>query len=319
MSRQLRVAIAGAGHWHCPMYLKGIKDADVQIVGVSDHDEETAARYGAEFGCENSSHLPSLIEKTSPDFVFAFGRHIEMPQTLEALINAEIPFCVEKPAGIHYQDVLDLAEQAERKGLFAAAPFVMRKAGWITRIKALHESGMLGNLAHLYFRYHAGPVNRYQTCNCDWMLDPNLSGGGCSINLGIHYVDLFMYLTGEEAEVRGAVAGNRVCGEQVEDTSTILLQSTQGVTGVVESGYNFPSASGSSCFSIISSELYCNIDRSMHLVWKNGDEEEAQLTFYSYADFAKDLLDDFREGTQPVAALRDVGRALKIINEAQSI
>ena len=39
------------------------------------------------------------------------------------------------------------------------------------------------------------------------MLDPAEAGGGCLRNLGPHGLDMFIYLTGEEAQVTGAEVG----------------------------------------------------------------------------------------------------------------
>ena len=49
------------------------------------------------------------------------------------------------------------------------------------------------------------------------MLDPAEAGGGCLRNLGPHGLDMFLHLTGEEAQVTGAQVSRRAHERPVED------------------------------------------------------------------------------------------------------
>ena len=55
------------------------------------------------------------------------------------------------------------------------------------------------------------------------MLDPTEAGGGCLRNLGPHGLDMFLHLTGEEAQVTGAQLSRRAHERPVEDYASVML------------------------------------------------------------------------------------------------
>ena len=61
------------------------------------------------------------------------------------------------------------------------------------------------------------------------MLDPAEAGGGCLRNLGPHGLDMFLYLTGEEAQVTGAQLSRRAHERPVEDYASVMLRSASGI------------------------------------------------------------------------------------------
>src|SRR5262249_45833043 len=90
---------------------------------------------------------------------------------------------------------------------------------------AHRAAGQFGPLSPLVFRPNRPTSVRYPAWGSAWMLDPAVAGGGCLRNLGPHGCDLFLYLTGEEAQVTGAQLSWRALGQQVEDYASVLLRS----------------------------------------------------------------------------------------------
>ena len=48
------------------------------------------------------------------------------------------------------------------------------------------------------FRFIVGAPDRYEAAGAGWALDPAFSGGGSTINVATHFIDLFRLLTGKE-------------------------------------------------------------------------------------------------------------------------
>src|SRR5436309_251770 len=66
-----------------------------------------------------------------------------------------------------------------------------------------------------------------------------LSGGGCTINLSPHFLDLALALMGPDVTVDQAVMSNAAWHERIEDYSCITL--ARGADRcVIETGYLFP-------------------------------------------------------------------------------
>ena len=57
------------------------------------------------------------------------------------------------------------------------------------------------------------------------MLDPAEAGGGYLRNLGPHGLDMFLHLTGEDAQVTGAQLSRRAHECPVEDYASVMLRS----------------------------------------------------------------------------------------------
>lgn len=111
------------------------------------------------------------------DFAFAFGRHFEMPMIAKALIDNHIDFAMEKPMGIDFHQIEDLAKLVEKEKVFVAVPFVFRMAPWVQRLVTLRDKGEIDEFVHLYFRFIAGPPSRYVKWGCEWMLDKKQADG----------------------------------------------------------------------------------------------------------------------------------------------
>ncbi|HUK37045.1 MAG TPA: Gfo/Idh/MocA family oxidoreductase, partial [Vicinamibacterales bacterium] len=97
--RPQRVAVIGVGHYHAfspPNYLAILQSEQVDIVGVHDPDAAIAAKYAAQVGSTPYTDYRTLIEKTRPEFVIALGHHAAMPAPFRFLVEAGVPFLMEK-------------------------------------------------------------------------------------------------------------------------------------------------------------------------------------------------------------------------------
>ncbi len=179
-----------------------------------------------------------MIDETRPDMVFALGRHIDMPDIAEFLIERGIPFGMEKPCGTTVADIARITALAEEKDAFVAVPFAFRTSD-LARLIAEYSPGK--DLTYALFRMFPGPVSRYHEWGVEWNLDHRISGGGPTLNLGIHFFDFLPYLAPTDPwEVEWARMTNTLTGVDVEDFSLVALRSGER-TAMVEVGYSFPS------------------------------------------------------------------------------
>ena len=65
---ELRIAFIGVSHWHVPLYLRALKKQNLNIVAVSDPDEEKAQKVADELDCICYTNAEILLEKEQPDF-----------------------------------------------------------------------------------------------------------------------------------------------------------------------------------------------------------------------------------------------------------
>ena len=101
MSMPHRIAVIEVNHWHSTYdaaYLTVLQnlDLDVELVGVSDSDASIAEDRARRYETTAFTDYREMIDATKPEFVIALGRHVEMPEIAGFLIEAGIPFMMEK-------------------------------------------------------------------------------------------------------------------------------------------------------------------------------------------------------------------------------
>ena len=316
----MRIAVFGVSHWHAPLYYRPAAALTQHaILGVSDANATIAERVGNELGVPAYVD-PEQLLAMRPDFAFAFAPHADMPALGNLLVDAGVPFLIEKPAGLNADAVAQLRDRARAKGLHAGTGFNFRVSDWFKRLRDLTADDP-ATVAR--FAFISGPPARYRQLQCEWMLDPARSGGGCTINLAGHLVDLFRIFTRSEPVVHSALMSNVSWGERVEDYSAITLRSERA-SGTVETGYGFPGELGrfDQLFSLRTARSYvvARSDDVIEITDARTLKTEVLQTptgnFRWYPKFIAESLDRYERGLPPVADLDDLVAAMRVIDAA---
>jgi predicted dehydrogenase len=318
----VRVAFTGVGHWHLPLYLEPLAGIPgTEVVGVSDPDEAVARAVGDRTGAPAFTDWRALIAATAPEFVFVLGRHIDMPEVVLGLLDAGIPFAVEKPAGVDAPTVARMAGRAREVGGFAAVPFVFRHSGMLDLLRSLP-----GDERPLYlsFQFVAGSIERYRGGN-EWMLDPALSGGGVMANLGVHFLDLSRLLLGPDLAVSSSELSNGLDGLAVEDHAAVVLRAP-GATSVIQTGYIYPAPHKTFDlhFSIRTPRRHLAAwdETGFHVITDGGapvfhPTPVSNVEYYPV--FVRDVLRRVREGEPPLADLDDMAATAALLAAVYSL
>ena len=293
--QKLKIAFAGVSHWHVPLYFAGLPQHSV--VGMSDPDQTVAARLAQPFACPIYTDYRQMIRETKPDFVFAFAPHFQMKELADYLMDEGIPFSLEKPAGLSAGEVEALYNKAEQKKVFTSIPFVWR------------------------YRFIAGPPSRYLATS-PWMLSRKTAGGGCMTNLGVHFIDMALYL----ADSKGAQVSSSLYqyGKEydVELYATSLLKLDSGASLLLESGYAYPMSPGvqrENRWTIVTQNgYYILADNDLEL--REYDKEVLHVPLNTDSDvyypvYTKTTLSDYVTGTRPRASLKEMLVVRQILDE----
>ena len=317
----MRIAFTGISHWHTPFFLDPAFEMNgVEIAGVSDPDADAAHRMLAGRPSTVFTDIGEMCDAVRPDFVFALGRHCDMADTAQLLIERRIPFAMEKPCGLNLSEVRDIAARAEEAGSFAAVPFVFRQGRMLHTIRELSGNA---KPAYLTFKFVAGGVDRYRDAGCPWMLDRATSGGGSTLNLGVHFFDLFRVMCGpEEPEVVAAAFSNNMAGLDTEDHGVVVLRAGHS-TCVIETGYFFPAPVDTfdMRFSIRTpNHHFIAPDKDTLQIIDNARQLETRrmptTNVPYYADFLRDTLYRLSIGAPPIADLSDMRASMELIDTA---
>lgn len=109
-------------------------------------------------------------------------------QSIKALNAGKAVFC-QKPLGRNLEETLAVVTAAKENDKLLGVDLSYRYTNAMQAIKKVIESGELGEIyaVDLVFHNAYGPDKK-------WYFDPQLSGGGCVIDLGVHLVDLALWL-----------------------------------------------------------------------------------------------------------------------------
>lgn len=202
-------------------------------------DPDSAMAEGAAEVAPGASIVGSFDELLAcrPDgVVIATPSALHAEQCIAAFARGAAVFC-QKPLGrtaAEVQAVLDAARSADR---LLGVDLSYRQTAAMVAIRDKIVGGELGRVfaADLTFHNAYGPQS-------GWFWDPKLSGGGCLIDLGVHLVDLVLWLFDfpPVLEARGTLLreGREARPEEVEDYATAELALGNGVAARIACSWN---------------------------------------------------------------------------------
>jgi len=321
----MRVVFIGASHWHLPLYLQpALALPGIELVGIADPDAARAQALGERLGCTADDDFRALCRRVKPDFVFALGRHIDMPEQAAFLINEGIPFALEKPCGTDAAQVADLARLAAARESFCAVPLVFRNGDFFGLIRQLAQAD--GGIQHMAFRFIAGFARRYLDSGCAWNLDPVQAGGGCMLNLGCHFVDIIHAIWGEAARPVAARFSNAAWGFPVEDYGSVTFAGPSGALAQVEAGYLYPAPTSrfDLHFALRTPRHYLIVQdpETVQIIANDGTQRELRThttNVGQYPRFVADVLDRARRGARPLAGLDDMLPVMRLTEAAYAL
>jgi predicted dehydrogenase len=322
----IRIAAIGVGHWHSlfdAAYLKTLaRMPEVQIVGVQDPDVALAGARAAQVGDPPvfGDHR-EMLAKTRPDFVLALGRHDAMASIAHFLLDEGYPFLMEKPVGLNAAEVRGVADKAAAKGAFAAVPLSQRLHAFVAHARRMLAEDAFGPLSHFHYRSNRGSSARYVAWGSPWMLDPAVAGGGCLRNIGTHGIDLFLHITGEDAQVTGAETSSRALGKPVEDYAVVMLRTPGGVVGTIEVGNDYPAQGAEGEWKLAGRDaLLLQQEGVVRCVTSKGAEQVAGPPAEPLNALGlRDALARWQSGRPPAVGLEDCWRAARVIDQAYEI
>jgi predicted dehydrogenase len=170
--------------------------------------------------------LDAMLALDLDGVVIATPSALHAEQCAQALDAGAAVFC-QKPLGRNAPEVEAVLAAAKRADRLLGVDLSYRHTAAMKAIRQRVRSGELGRIfsADLTFHNAYGP-------GAGWFWDRSLSGGGCLIDLGVHLVDLALWLLDfpqvSEANAQLFRDGRRVARNEVEDFAAGSLQLADG-------------------------------------------------------------------------------------------
>jgi predicted dehydrogenase len=320
----VRLAFFGVGHWHAGMHANAARVSGAEIVAAWDPSPERADAFARAHHCRSVDSIDEALA-SCPELAVVMGRPATMLELAARFIAEGRAMLVEKPVGTSGEILRPLAEAAQRQGSFAAVAMAHRGSPLLAEVAALRAAGRLGAVSHSHFRLINGPPRRYVDEGCGWVLDSAVGGGGALRNLGVHGIDAFLALAGDQVvRVEHATFGRPLHGTEVEDYALVVLRAGDGSIGLVEAGYTYASMTGGIFewrVSATNASLSDLGDRLRVATLDDGAERKLPATPVArrYEALMIDTIDRLRTGRSPAVSLHDHWRAMDLIDRCYAL
>jgi 1,5-anhydro-D-fructose reductase (1,5-anhydro-D-mannitol-forming) len=211
-----------------------------ELVAVMRRNGVLAADYARRHGVSTwYDDAERLIRDANVDAIYIAtppGNHLELALRVAA---AGKPAYVEKPMARSHAECVRMIEAFERARLPLFVAYYRRALPRFLEAKAIVESGRLGAITGVSYRY-AHPIAWPQPGKpLPWRLDAKQAGAGFFLDLGSHTLDVLDFIFGSLENVVGSAA-NVASDYAVEDRVQLQFRSKSGALGTAS--WNFASA-----------------------------------------------------------------------------
>lgn len=216
---KLKIGLIGAGgivrHAHAPAYERM---DNVEIVAVCDSREERAKAMAERLGVKTwTTDYKDVLAIEGLDAVdICTPNYLHSVIAVEALEHGLNVFC-EKPDAINVAEAKKMKDAAEKSGKVLMVMRNNRYMGMSSFLKRYIEDGKMGEI---YAARCGWQRRRGIPGKGGWFTTKELSGGGPLIDLGVHMIDLSIWLMGNPKPI--AVTGctyNKFAENDVSDSA----------------------------------------------------------------------------------------------------
>jgi predicted dehydrogenase len=249
----LRVGVIGSGGIMRGAHMPGWKIADnCQVTAVCDSNRATAEAFAKEFGIAPErvfTDFRDLAKLTDLDAVdICTPNMFHTPAVIACLETGKHVLC-EKPLAVTTAEVRQMGAAAKKAGKLLMTAQNQRWSASGQAVKRFVDSGAVGDV--YYARIHA--VRRNLLPPAPTFIDASVSGGGPCMDIGVHALDLGMWLMGfpDPVRVSGVTRVNFAKGDTipgawgewdrerftVEDFASGFIHFANGATMVLEAAW----------------------------------------------------------------------------------
>ncbi|EDL57005.1 Gfo/Idh/MocA family protein [Gimesia maris] len=244
MEKQITVAVltneTGA---HLSAYFAALKDIKtVKEVVLSDPGQTQVKAARSQLGSKLTAIYDQpeiLFQQEKPDLVLVTMQARQAPQAIHLALDNGCHVFSEKPACLSVQKFEPLVQKAESKHLHISLALANRTNPEIQFARSLIQGGSLGKIYGVEMTLLADQTRlKSPAYQKSWYAHKDQAGGGFLSWLGIHWLDLSMYLT--ESFITDVAGFTALVGGEpidVEDSAALSFRYAAGFLGTLTAGY----------------------------------------------------------------------------------
>ncbi len=232
---KVRLGVVGIGNIGTSAYLKNVTAGLVpgmEITAVCDWDEERRKYVTDNFeNIDVYADYHDLLDCGKIDLVAVCVPHYSHPTIAIDAFERGLNVLVEKPAGVHTKQVLEMNEAAKKSGKHFFIMYNQRTNPVYKKLRGLIKNGELGAIKRVNWTvtdwYRPQSYHDSGTWRSTWKDE----GGGTLINQNPHQLDLWQWLFGMPKRIMSHVYFGKYYNIEVDDDVTAFMEYENGMTG----------------------------------------------------------------------------------------
>lgn len=234
----MKIGILSFAHHHAEAYIANLRALPgVEVLGVSDEDQERGKRFADQYGVRFYVSYADLIQDR-PDGVIICSENSKHRPLVELVAAEGVSILCEKPLATTLADSRAVVDACDRAGVLLMTAFPMRFSAPLLEIKARLDAGDFGRV----LCFNATNQGELPTKHRAWFVDPDLAGGGAIMDHTVHLVDVMRWYLGSEVSQIYAQS-NRIfhADEVVVETGALeMLTFQSGVFASIDASWCRP-------------------------------------------------------------------------------
>jgi UDP-N-acetylglucosamine 3-dehydrogenase len=313
---KIKVAVIGAGGiggTHLAAYK--FWQEKCEIVGIADINLAPAEAKAREYGSKAFQSSEEMLDKVKPDAVSICTPPNAHLASVQAAVARGIAVLCEKPPARTLAETEKIVETAA-KGVFQFA-FCHRFHEPVMQAREMIANGKLGKPVQIYNRFGF----RFDRAGHSWFTDKEIAGGGVLIDTLVHSIDIFRAVTAQEINRVTASISTLLPNIRVEDSASILVTSTGGVSGSLNCSWVTPVSEAEIRIYGTQGEAVIDYNKPGGLLYKLAGEADwtqlpADESLNRFTRQADHFLKCVESGTQPIVSGADGIAVMKVIDAA---
>ena len=310
----IRIGILNTAHGHAFSYAACLcAIPGVELVGVADDDAERGRAFAQHFDTRFFDSSAALLAEGLHGVAIC-SANLHHRALVELAAGHTRHILCEKPIATTLADAAAMIAACERTGTKLQIAFPVRFAAPVMRLRALLQSGALGQI------YGIKATNHGQMPG-GWFVDQALAGGGAVIDHTVHVIDLLRwFFDAEVSEVYAEVGTNLLHdGIGIDDAGLLSFTLSNGAYGTLDTSWSRPTAFptwGDVTIEVVAEHGWARLDAfKQQLAVYSNRASKAQWVGWG-GDMDMGLMRDFvamiAEGRAPSISGRDGLKALEV-------
>lgn len=353
---ETRIGYVGVDHHHRDPYLQIAGRIPVEIAAVCEPGEEydladvtphtdrpdeitsEGVDIGAVLnGAEVYSDVTEMLAETELDVLWVTYRNDTVPEIVDAAVDHGVDVISEKPMARTAAELEPVAKRARAADVTVGTTYFYRYNPVAGALADHVREGLFGDIWSVDGRYIGSTLGMRDTDH--YIYDDAVSRGGALQWIGLHWVDLFMYIL-DEPIVRVCAQMSEAPDANIDEGMTLQFETASGIAGTFQTGYYLDEPGKDTRFGIYGTEATADTPihhnargdgasvpltvRSTREGWQGAPRREIEFElgyhrFPAWGDYVLDFFADFfekrEEGTVP-ADLDDALRVLRVLDAA---